>query len=184
MEECKNVRQQIQTGDCVLTKGSGVVSKLIRLFTDFSHAMLVIKFDEYDNLEDRIFLLEASSRGNRFVLLSDVIDTYSGEKFLFKPNNKSDDIKSNIQEESLLQVSSQKKYDYSGLFRNIFGRISLDADEFFCSELVWYMWLKTGLLDSKSNLTETGLNKLNQNKAPRPGDIPKWVHGKLMKISK
>lgn len=177
----KAVRDRFQTGDCVLTKGNGLISRIIRLWTEYSHAYIVVRPERYKGLEDRVFMLEAMQTGVRMVLLSDILKKYRGRIDLFKPAGKTPEIEKEIVINSFVAAASQIKYDFGGLFANVLRRTSVTIDSYFCSELVWVKWLKAGLISMNSyNLTMQGVIGLTHGKGPRPGDIPKWVHGELI----
>lgn len=80
-----------------------------------------------------------------------------------------------IEAQAIMQAAEGIPYDYPGLFKNMAGRVNRDAHAFFCSELVDWIWAACGLSRKKEYSTMTW-------KAPRPGDIPKWYAGELIRI--
>lgn len=178
----EQIRDQFETGDCVLTKGTGLVSRIIRLFTEYSHAYTVIGLGEYKELHDRVFLLEAQITGVRLVLLSDVLRDHPGQIDLFKPKYLTKAQRKVVAVEALCLAAGQIRYDFGSLFRNLLGRTSLTIKRYFCSELVWDLWARAGVVKVDSpSLTLVGADYLLKGKAPRPGDIPKWVCGELFR---
>ncbi|MFW6377625.1 MAG: hypothetical protein ACOCZ5_03160 [bacterium] len=131
------IRENLKTGDCILTKGNGIISRIIRLFTEYSHAYIVVRPQKYKELEDRVFLLEAQATGVRFVLLSNLVQTYNGQIDIFKPRHMRKEMRDKITIEAIISSASTIKYNFKGLFANLLGRTSTSLEQFFCSELVW-----------------------------------------------
>ena len=65
---------------------------------------------------------------------------------------------------ALIECGKNIKYDFGSLFKNIIGRVSSNAEKYFCSEFVWINWKESGLLPYEVDQII---------KAPRPGDLPK-----------
>ena len=152
----------MQSGDVVLWKGRGIISRLIRIWSEYSHASLVLRLKEFENLKDRRFLLEALSSGIELRLLSRRLEEYSGEAWWFPLKSIYDrtGVRQEIATWALKQVGI--KYDFDSLFRNALGRVSADAKQYFCSEFVYLAYKQAGLV--------------KRQKAPRPGDIAKWKY--------
>jgi len=181
----ENIRNQLYTGDCILVKGKGIISRIIRLYTEYSHTYIIIRPKEYEELKDRIFLLEAHSVGVRMVLLSDVLEKKSGDFYIFQPFGLTDTMRKRILIDGLIASASQIKYNFKGLFKNLLKRTSISINNYFCSELVWVKWIKCGFITPTSYvLTEEGVFNVIRGISPRPCDIPKWVYGTLTKINK
>jgi uncharacterized protein YycO len=153
------VRHVMKTGDCILWQSNSVVGWLIRRFSraNVNHASLVISLSEYGNLVDRRFLLEALDAGIVLHLLSRRLMKFSGKVWWYSLQDKYDSHRDKIGEWALLQVGV--KYDYKSLFRQMVGRVSACAKEFFCSEYCFIGWKESGIP--------------LEGKAPRPGDIVK-----------
>ena len=163
------IRHKIRSGDIILWKGNGFISRLIRLFTPYSHASLVVKLDRYKGLRDRVFLIEALATGLEPRLLSKRLKNYDGEAYLLQPLDLNPEISEKITILALEKCAEHITYDFKSLIKNILGRVSLSARQFFCSEWVWWVRVQVGLADGTT-------------KAPRPGDLPKWIPGKMYKL--
>lgn len=80
----KAAREDIRTGDVVLTKGTSLGSKFIRLFTGskYSHAGFAFWMSDIMTGRRRLMMIESSIGGTRIVSLSsymrDGFDVYSG----------------------------------------------------------------------------------------------------------
>ena len=154
----ESVREKMASGDVILWKGNGLISWLIRRFTEFSHASLVLRLKEFRGLKDRRFLVEALGSGVDLRLLSRRLRGYDGEAWWFPLKSEYREKRSAIVAWALNQVG--KPYDYGSLFKNILGRVNEDVNAYFCSELVFSSFKHAGLV--------CGV------KAPRPGDIARW----------
>lgn len=151
------------TGDCLLFKGSSIISKLIMRFTEYSHAAIIVK------LQNSLYIVEATlpecELRDPFKAIADAKETY-----LFKPKWITETNRKCITKMALDTVATGTKYDVKSLFKNIIARTSIDAKAYFCSELVWDIWVNCGVAP------------LWILTAPRPGDIPRRVEGHLFKI--
>lgn len=178
------IRPSLRTGDCVLWQSRGVVPWIIQRWTDYSHAALIIRLDEYCGLKDRVFLVEAVSRGLTLTLLSERLPRPGrGRAFLFQPETLHEYSQNAIRADALTATAQGIGYDFKGLFANLFGRVSLNARRYFCSELVWAKWHKAGVF-RYGNLTEAGQSGLDRNRAPRPGDLVAWVRGDVVEVTR
>ncbi len=163
-------RPHITTGDAILWKGNGVISRFIRFWTPFIRASLVVRLQEYDNLRERVSLVETLATGLELRLLSKRLAHYDGHAYWFHLES-SQEQRIQMIEFALTNCASGIPYDYDSLVKNIFGRVSDDATRYFCSEFVYETWIKAGLVSAHPS-----------GSAPRPGDIPKWVRGVLTEL--
>jgi hypothetical protein len=178
-----HLRDRIRTGDCVLWRTRGLVPSMIRLWSEYTHASLVVRLDEYEGLRHRVFLVEALRRGLTLTLLSHRLSGTRGGAWLFQPDGLGDDQIAWLRASALVNAARQVRYDFKGLLANVLGRVSVDARRYFCSEHVWHEWDQAGLL-MPDVLTETGFRQHERGKAPRPGDIPRWIRGTLLDLRK
>ena len=174
-------RSQIRSGSCLLFKGKSPIARLIRLFTEYSHAAMILKLDQYTDLKERIFLSESKANGTVLTLMSNRIKDV--DCYIFEPYDLYPVISNKILTSALVSAADDIKYDYNGLFRNIFGYTQMGsiANSYFCSAYIWYEWMQNGLL-TDDRLTEAGRKAIDKNLAPRPCDLTKWINGKLTKI--
>lgn len=178
------IRPSLRTGDCVLWQSRGLVPWVIQRWTDYSHAALIVLLDKYAGLTDRVFLVEAVSKGLQLTLLSQRIPAPGkGRAFIFQPCTLHGYSQNTIRADAVTATAAGIRYDYKGLIANIFGRVSMDARRYFCSELVWAKWHQAGVL-RYDNLTSAGQRALERNRAPRPGDLPDWVRGEITEVTR
>lgn len=154
----KVARDRMQTGDVILWKGNSILGRLIRLWTPFNHASLIVRLEGYEGRDgERRYIMEALEGGIDLNLLSASIRGYDGEAWWFPLKSKYDSQRNFIREYALDNCTA--KYDYNGLLSNALGRISPDAQRYICSEFILFAWADAGVL-------------WLPEKVPRPGDIP------------
>ena len=162
-------RPKIRTGDAILWSGKGIIPSLIKFFSkgEFNHVSLVIRLTHVgDDLVRRVFLLEALESGIDLNTLSGRLSEYNGEAWHF-PLHCDDFQRGLIFKWALLNCD--RKYDYGSLFKNIFGRVSVDAKRFFCSEYYIAACIHAKILDT--------------DVAYRPADFPKLkIFGEPVKL--
>jgi hypothetical protein len=136
------VRDKMQSGDLIEwhTEGSPV-SALIRLFSgqDFNHSSLVMRLpDDFRvGYEDKVIIIEAVAGGIKTSYLSHVLADHHGKAYWspLKDSEKCDDAtRKKIAQWAVHQALLHTKYDYGSIFKNIFGRVNVNASQFFCSE--------------------------------------------------
>ncbi|MBU0907545.1 MAG: hypothetical protein KKE05_05315 [Nanoarchaeota archaeon] len=150
---------QMQTGDCLLWQSRSIIGWLIRFFSkaDVNHAGLIIRPSEHGDLKNRRFTLEALEKGIILRLLSERLRSYEGRVWLYPLKDDFNDYRGDIAAWAIEKEGTP--YDYKSLFRQIAGRVSADAKELFCSEFCFMAWKEVGI-------------PIEDQKAPRPGDIP------------
>lgn len=177
------IREQIRTGDCILWKSRGLLPWLIQRRSEYSHASLVVRLDEYAGLRQRVFLVEALAHGLTLTLLSARLESTRGEAWLFHPEGLGQAEEDRLRESALLNCAKGVGYDYGGALANLFGRVSMDAQRYFCSEHVWHEWGRAGVL-TFATLTPRGAESRARGLAPRPGDIPRWIYGTCTQLAR
>ena len=128
LTEYLKYREKIRTGDAILWKGKGIISWLIRRWSKYSHASLVIRLHKYKDFVNRVFMVEALSHGLKLTLLSKRIKDYDGEVF-WLPVKMDEGQRVKTIRYALVECAETDGYDYEGLFKNVFGRVSQDADK-------------------------------------------------------
>ncbi len=177
----ESLKSQFHTGDLIVFAGSGIVSGAIRLFTEFSHVETVIRLLDYEGEEKRRFIIGADRGGIQVQLLSNVLESYDGEIYWYPLCDDLDPARRYLGTWAFSQLG--KSYDYAGLFKNALGRVSEDADAFFCSEFA-FMALRTGCDMARicEDLKRDIYLKVYadwdaiERKAAWPGDIKKFTN--------
>ena len=146
----------MKTGDCLLFSSFSPIASGIKMFTnsEWSHAALVIRLSEYEGEERHRFYVEATAPYVKLTRLSAKMEHYTGYIAWLPLPDYYDELRSSMGH--LMLELIDKKYDYKSVLKQAFGRVSADANSFFCSELCGWVW-------SGGNL---------EAYAPRPSDIP------------
>jgi len=174
MNNFESLKPKMVTGSCILWKNSFLISEVIKKWTEYSHASLIIRFDKYDLLKDKVFLIEAFEHGLEFNDLEEMLKNEPSEQVdLFVPEGLNRWNTLTIFKTAFLLLSHNKGYDYSALLKSAFTHPERNPEKFICSEFVDYVWIINGLE-----------RKIMNNYAAWPGDIPKWWNGKLYNIKK
>ncbi|OGW44436.1 MAG: hypothetical protein A2Y66_01710 [Nitrospirae bacterium RBG_13_41_22] len=152
-------RNHIDSGDLLLYRSKNLLGWAIRKFShgNVNHAGLVINLKEFAGKEDRRWTLEALEHGIELNLLSKRLEEYKGNVWLYPLQDCYNDLRPQIGAWAAEKVGTP--YDYGSLFKNIFGRVSVEANRFFCSEYAFMAYRDNGI-------------KMNINKAPTPADMP------------
>jgi hypothetical protein len=166
------IRPWLATGTVILWQGNDLLGRAIRLFTEFSHASLVVR--ELDPLSiERVDVIEALATGLEMRHLSERMAGYNGRVFAFRPLDLTADIQARVKSFALDECGKGVRYDYAGLFANALGRVSEGANRYFCSEFAARALEQGGIARLKAH---------RNGEAARPGDIPVWFDGVLREI--
>lgn len=155
-----SIRHLIDTGDLLEWRGTGLVARGIRLFTGRSvnHSSLCVRMPfGYD--EPRRFMIEADSSGLEFRLISKVLESYDGQVWWYQLRPEFNHLRNDIGRWAFDCLATNNGYDYSSLFAQMFGRVSLDGRRYFCSEFYDAMLINHGIAPS------------DPRGARRPGDF-------------
>jgi hypothetical protein len=169
IERYKIYRRYLRDGDILEWGSDKIIGRMIRMFTkkDVNHTGGVIRMKEFENEPgDRIMTTEATEKGFCINYLSRALEGYKGRVYVLPLKSPGlDNYRRSIVRCELDMVGIP--YDFGGLFSNMFGRVSMNARQFFCSEG------KAFSLDSSGVIT-LPLNKKGRKIAPRPGDFFKF----------
>jgi len=168
-----DARNRMQSGDAILKAGKSIISFAIGLWSPknildkagniidarLTHAALIVRMDDYIRNHE-VFVVEASNHGLVPRILSEQIKGSDSRWFWLK-TNMTEDQRFLSREIALLWSAKGIKYDFQGLVANAFGRVSLDASEFWCSEWLDFDWTQCGFID-------WGMHGM------RPWDIPQY----------
>ncbi|MEA1876960.1 MAG: hypothetical protein U9N86_08845 [Bacteroidota bacterium] len=157
MSEYLKHRKFMLTGDMLEFSSNSLIGKLIRWKTgkDVNHTSLILRLNEFKDLKTRVFTLESLGSGIELHLLSNRIKDFDGSVYWYALKEKYDKYRGQISSWGLKQIDV--KYDYSSVFANLFGKISMDGRLYFCSEYVQSAYQRYGLIEDR--------------KACRPGEF-------------
>ena len=155
-------RENMLSGDMLEFKSNSLIGRMIRCKTDkkVNHSSLIVK------MLGRIFTLESLGSGIELHLLSNRVRDFNGKIYYYPL--KDDFYRDAIAGWALDQID--KKYDYPGVFANLFGKVNVDGRLYFCSEYVQAAYKHAGLI--KQN-----------DKACFPGEFEKYnIHKERVRI--
>ena len=169
MTDYLKYRVDMKSADMLEFVSDSIIGKLIRWKTgkDVNHTSLLLRLNEFRGLADRVFTLESLGSGIELHLLSERIGSFKGSIYWYQLKPEYDKYRKDISAWALKQID--KKYDYPGLFANLFGKVNLDSKLYFCSEFVHTAYKEVGLICN----TEASV----------PGEFDKYnLHCKRVKI--
>jgi len=131
----KNARCFMQTGDLLSWRSDTLLGAGIRLFTrgHVNHSSIVADINEYG--KSRKFCLEALEGGIELHCISRRLKNFKGKVYWHKLRNEYKDYRTEIGTAAFSRIGID--YDYGSLFRQLVGRVSLNAKKLFCSEFVY-----------------------------------------------
>lgn len=152
-------REYFKTGDILQWASYSMIGSVIRWRTksDANHSSMVIRLSEWEGLERRRFHTEAMERGVYPNLLSNRLKDYKG-KMWWMPLKDSWDDKRQLIGERLTEVWG-KAYDYKSLMWQTIGKVSIDTQQMFCSEVVDYALGFTGQAHNPGELETLGIHR-------------------------
>lgn len=139
------------------------------MFSEYSHASLVVRMDEFCGDDNRICIIEAVWPHLEPSRLSSMLGGKHGEAFLYKttlPHEK----RELMRIFALCKLFEHVRYDVQGVVFNLFGRVSLNAARYYCSEFVIDCYRNAGVVQTDI--------------AIRPGEIPDYINGTLIGLEK
>lgn len=158
-------RHLMNNGDVIEFASNSIIGKMIRLVTrkDVNHTAILWCVDEFKEVKDRKFLMEALSQGIELNLMSARLKNYKGIAYWYKLKNEYDPLRDRVASACLLVEgrTNELRYDYVSLIRNLYRRVNADVEKHsFCSEFVQWVLQESGILKK-------------QKKALRPGEFGK-----------
>jgi hypothetical protein len=153
-------RSQIKTGDLVEFASTGFIGKSIMKVTGrtASHSSIVIRMP-YEN-SPRRYIIEAVRTGVELNLLSDVLQHCEGTCTWYGLKPEYDHLRDRLGEFAIHELARHKKYDFVSILAQLLGRVRLDAERLYCTELCELDYIDAEMIQPDP----TG--------ARRPGDLP------------
>ena len=151
----------MQNGDLIEWSSYGsAIGFLIRKITrrDVNHSSILLRPKEYAGLKDRRILLEALNGGLVPRLLSLRLSKYHGRVWWYPldEDKVSEEQRTMMMEWTLMEVLKGKRYDFESLFANAVGRVSVNADKWFCSEAYTAMLMSVNLVPKDTKALRPG----------------------------
>lgn len=166
LETYYKYRPEMKSGDLLQWQSDSALGQLIRIWSkDINHSSQVLDLLLYKDLFERRWTMEALEYGLTINLLSSRLKTYNGRVWWHPLLAEYDKYRPRISNLAIVRATEygKRSYDYGNLFKNIFGRVSANAREWFCSEYVYLNCRDVGM----------PLGDWPRDIAPRPGDMSK-----------
>jgi len=149
-------RPDMKSGDLVEFGSSSMIGKAIKWFTkkDVNHSAFLFRIDSFVGLKDRVFVIEALNEGLEINALSSRIKEYAGMVYWYPLKKKYEAFRDPMSSFAFMMEAKtvEKRYDYVSLFANMFGKVSIDAKRFFCSEFYHASMIYAGMTIAKKAL--------------------------------
>lgn len=166
-------RPQMKTGDVIAFSGISKMSKLIQKWQGWrkddyayiSHVALIMRTD-VGTLTDKIFIAEATRASGLALKQLSLVWAQHGIPYWI-PSKMNDTQRQAAYEFAVDKVTRGITYDLTGVLKNMFGAVSIDADHYYCTEFVWDDYVFSGYTSKKP-----------ENIAPIPSMFPVWVNTK------
>lgn len=138
LTEYYKYRDLTKTGDLLQWESSEPIGEIIqaRKGEGVSHTGVIIRLQEYEGLERRVFTIEALSNGVVINLLSKRLESFNGHCYLHRLRSELDSQRAEFGERAFSVIGTD--YDYEGILKELFGNAQMGLDKLFCSEMAWY----------------------------------------------
>ena len=163
-------RDAIQTGDAIQWQSRSILGWLIRWRTnsEANHTSIAVRFKEYDT--ERVYILEALEHGTVLNPLSARLKKHDGKAWLLPLKADYAYLRKPMGQWALEHVGVG--YDYPGLVKQLWRKVTPNSDRLFCSEY-WWMALTEAARRMGAEKVVLEARKILMGKAPQPADIPK-----------
>jgi len=148
-------------GDLVEFTTYSRIGSMIRGITkkDVNHTGIVWCVQEFEDIKDRRFVMEALSRGIEINLLSDRLKNYKGSVYWHSLKKEFDEYRDKIASICLLAEgrTEEIRYDYISLIKNMYKKVNVDVSKYsFCSEFVQWVLEEAGVLEKQETALRPG----------------------------
>lgn len=152
-------KDQMKTGDLLQWHSNSLIGALIqwRTKSDVNHSGLVLRLSEYEGTERRRWTSEALENGVYPILLSRRLESFDGSVWWYPLKDEWNPKRQAIGECAVALFGV--KYDYRSIFKQIFGKVSADARELFCSEYCFLCYGMDGTAPTPAEMTGLGIFK-------------------------
>ena len=160
LSQYDGLRSLIKTGDLVEFASTGLIGSAIQWRTKrkASHSSIVIRMP-YEG-SSRRYIIEAIRTGVEINLLSDVLQHCEGTCTWYGLKPEYDHLRDRLGEFAIHKLAQHKKYDFTSILSQLFGRVRLNAERLFCTELCELDYLDAGMIQP------------DPAGARRPGELP------------
>jgi len=154
-------RHLMDNGDLIEFSTFSMIGKMIRLFTkkDVNHTALLWCVDEFKNIRDRKFIMEALNAGIELNLLSTRLKNYKGTAYWYSLKDEFSEYRDEVACICLLAEgrTDELRYDYLSLLRQMYRKVSVDVEKHsFCSEFAQWVLQESGILKKQDIALKPG----------------------------
>ena len=140
------VKHLMRMGDGLGFQGFGLVPWLIQKWSpQLSHFAIVQEFPTWCGSENRRWTSEAIGGGVGPRYLSKVLENYHGHVWWYPLKPEFEDYRKEIGMAATELFGTG--YDFQGIFKQVFARVSLNLSRLWCSEYIQACYLKAKLTD-------------------------------------
>ena len=144
-------REFMGNGDLIEFSTCSVIGKAIRYFTkkDVNHTAILWCVDEFKEVKDRKFIMEALSNGIELNLMSSRLSGYKGDAYWYPLKKEHHQLRDKVASKCLLAEgrTDEIRYDYTSLIKNMWTKVSVDVEKnSFCSEFAQWVLQTSGII--------------------------------------
>ena len=160
LSQYDNLRPLIKTGDLVEFATTGFIGQSImkRTKRNASHSSIVLRMP-YEG-SPRRYIIEAIRTGVEINLLSEVLQHCEGTCTWYGLKPEYDHLRERLGEFAIHKLAQHKKYDFTSILAQLFGRVRLNEERMFCTELCELDYIDSEIIQP------------DPKGARRPGDLP------------
>ena len=161
LSQYDGLRSQIKTGDLIEFATTGFIGSMIQRKTKLkaSHSSIVFRMP-YEGSQRR-YIIEAIRTGVEINMLSDVLQHVEGTCTWYGLRPEYDHLRDRLGEFAIRELAQHKKYDFKSILAQWFGRVRLNAERLYCTELCELDYIDAGMIAP------------DPAGARRPGELPK-----------
>jgi len=154
-------RADMGNGDLLEFASDSLIGKIIRFFTkkDVNHTAILWCVDQFKNVRNRKFIMEALNYGIELNLISQRLTKYKGVVYWYPLKDEYHKYRDEVASICLLAEgrTNEIRYDYLALIRNMFGKVSVDVEKYsFCSEFAQWVLQESGILEKQPHALRPG----------------------------
>jgi len=154
-------RPLMNNGDLLEFSTRSIVGKIIRYVTkkDVNHTAILWCVDQFKNIKDRKFIIEALNAGIELNLISARLKDYKGSAYWYSLKPEWDSYRNEVASICLLAEgrTDELRYDYLSLVKQIYTKVSVDVEKHsFCSEFAQWVLQESGILKKQDTALKPG----------------------------
>lgn len=154
-------RHLMDNGDLLEFATHSFVGRMIRKITkkDVNHTALLWCVDQFKNIKDRKFIMEALANGLELNLISARLKNYKGTIYWHSLKSEYNEYRDEVASICLLAEGRivEMKYDYISLIRNSYKKVSVDVEKYsFCSEFAQWVLEESKILKKQDAALRPG----------------------------